>query len=360
MGGKPDLGGALLAYCRAGFEDDCAAELSARAAEAGAAGYCRTARCAGWVCFHEAAPGGAARLWEATSWQRLVFARQRLWRFADCPGLPAGDRAGPLAGAAAAHLAQVSAVWVEYPDTIQGRELSRLARRLAGPLKGALDRAGVALVPESQAPRLHVLLLDGDHAWLATTPPADSAPWPLGIPRLKLARQAPSRSALKLEEAWLSFLDEATRRRRLAPGMRAVDLGAAPGGWSWQLARRGLAVTAVDNGPLAPEALAAGRVTHLRADGFRYRPDRPVDWLVCDMVERPHRVAKLTADWLARGHCREAMVNLKLPMRRRQQAVRECLDLLRERADAAGLHLELACKQLYHDREEVTLHARRD
>lgn len=355
MGGKPDAGGALLAYCRAGFEDDCAAELAARAAETGVAGYCRTVPSAGWVCFHEPAPGDAARLWEATAWRQLVFARQRLWRIAECPGLPPADRAGPLAAAAAAQLTQVSALWVEYPDTTQGRELARLARRLEGPLKGALARAGVALAPQTQAPRLHVLLLDGDYAWLATTPPTDSAPWPLGIPRLKLARQAPSRSALKLEEAWLSFLDEPARRRRLAPGMRAVDLGAAPGGWSWQLARRGLEVTAVDNGPLAPQALAAGRVTHLRADGFRYRPDRPVDWLVCDMVEQPHRIAKLTADWLVRGYCREAMVNLKLPMRRRFRAVTECLDLLRDRA--ANVPLELACKQLYHDREEVTLHA---
>ena len=42
--------------------------------------------------------------------------------------------------------------------------------------------------------------------------------------------------ALKLEEAMLRFLG-----RGKPPGLHtAVDLGAAPGGWSWQLARLGI------------------------------------------------------------------------------------------------------------------------
>ena len=57
----------------------------------------------------------------------------------------------------------------------------------------------------------------------------------MGIPRLRLPG-APSRSAAKLEEALLYFLgDEA--ERLLRGGMSAVDLGAAPGGWTWILAR---------------------------------------------------------------------------------------------------------------------------
>ena len=108
-----------------------------------------------------------------------------------------------------------------------------------------------------------------------------------------------------------------------------------------------------------PYLLASGMVQHLRADGFSWQPPHPLDWMVCDMVEQPHRVARLAADWLARGDCRETVFNLKLPMRRRHQAVTECLAELQGRLQGAGLAVEVACKQLYHDREEVTVHARR-
>lgn len=100
--------------------------------------------------------------------------------------------------------------------------------------------------------------------------------------------------------------------------------------------------------------MATGRVEHRREDGFRYRPRRPVDWLLCDMVEQPQRIAALMGDWFVRGDCRRAVFNLKLPMKRRYAHLRECLGLLQERLDAAGLDHALACKQLYHDREEVT------
>ncbi len=100
--------------------------------------------------------------------------------------------------------------------------------------------------------------------------PRDSAPWPLGIPRLRMHADAPSRSALKLEEALLVLLDDAERQRLLQPDMRAADLGAAPGGWTWILTRQGLRVIAIDNGPLRPQLLESGRVEHLRADGFAW------------------------------------------------------------------------------------------
>jgi 23S rRNA (cytidine2498-2'-O)-methyltransferase len=59
-------------------------------------------------------------------------------------------------------------------------------------------------------------------------------------------------------------------------------------------------------------------------------------------------------DWLIAGHCRQALFNLKLPMKRRHESLQACLDGLRERLDEAGLQHRLLCKQLYHDREEVT------
>jgi len=98
--------------------------------------------------------------------------------------------------------------------------------------------------------------------------------------------------------------------------MTGVDLGAAPGGWTWQLVDRGLQVTAIDNGPMDKALMQSGQVEHLRVDGFKYRPERPVTWLVCDMIESPARVAQTIASWIADGDAQKAIFNLKLPMKK--------------------------------------------
>src|SRR6185312_14542187 len=86
---------------------------------------------------------------------------------------------------------------------------------------------------------------------------------------------------------------------------------------------------------------------------FRFQPQRPVDWLVCDMVEQPRRIAELAARWLAENWCRRAIFNLKLPMKKRYDEVQLCFGIL---GDAVGA-LDLRAKQLYHDREEITVFA---
>jgi 23S rRNA (cytidine2498-2'-O)-methyltransferase len=120
------------------------------------------------------------------------------------------------------------------------------------------------------------------------------------------------------------------------------------------MAQYSIRVVAVDNGPMQPALMDSGLVEHRREDGFRYRPARPVDWLLCDMVEQPQRIATLMGDWLIQGHCRRALFNLKLPMKKRHESLQECLEGLRLRLDEAGLPHQLLCKQLYHDREEIT------
>ena len=137
--------------------------------------------------------------------------------------------------------------------------------------------------------------------------------------------------------------------------MRAVDLGAAPGGWTWQLAQRGLRVTAIDNGPLKGEVADDPLVTHLRADGLAYRPRRPVDWMVCDIVDAAvaHRGAGRRAG-SAKGHARRAIFNLKLPMKKRYDEVRRCEAIIGEALQQRARAAHAALRQLYHDREEVT------
>ena len=344
----------LLCWCRGGFEPDLAAELTTRAAEAGITGYARTERGSGHVVFH--AEDGAA-LDAALPWHALVFARQKLRLIAELRDLPAGDRIAPMLAVLQAHGVRFGELWVEHPDSEAGKPLAGLARSFGNALRPALRQAGL-LSPREDArlPRLHVAFVAGDHAYIASADPADSAPWPLGIPRLKMHADAPSRSALKLEEALRVLLDARERETLLRPGMRAADLGAAPGGWTWVLTRHGLHVTAIDNGPLRPHVLDTGLVTHLREDGFSWHPSQPLDWMVCDMVEQPIRVADRMAEWFAHGWCRHAIFNLKLPMKKRWQETERCLSLFSQQA---GQTLTLRAKQLYHDREEITVFASR-
>jgi 23S rRNA (cytidine2498-2'-O)-methyltransferase len=156
---------------------------------------------------------------------------------------------------------------------------------------------------------------------------------------------------MKLEEAIVTFMTQEERARLLRPGMRAVDLGAAPGGWSWLLAQSGVRVTAVDHGKLAPAVLNDGLVEHLRADAYTFKPPRPVDWLVCDVVDKPRRSAACIARWIRNGWCRHAIFNLKLPGKDRGQLLERCRE---EIAAAMPARAQLRFRQLYHDRDEVT------
>lgn len=98
--------------------------------------------------------------------------------------------------------------------------------------------------------------------------------------------------------------------------MSAVDLGACPGGWTYQLVKRSMMVHAVDNGPMAPSLMETGQVRHHQADGFKFEPtSKNITWLVCDMVEKPAKVAALMTTWIVNEWCREAIFNLKLPMK---------------------------------------------
>ena len=341
----------LLCYCRAGFEPELAGELSERAAEAGFAGYARTERDSGHVVYACEDADGLSR---ALPWASLIFARQKLRLLADLRGLDPRDRIAPMLAALQGR-ARFGTLVMEHPDSDTAKPLAGLARSLGNALRPALRKAGLLSAQEdARLPRLHVCFVAGDHALLAASDPADSAPWPLGIPRLRMHADAPSRSALKLEEALLVLLDEGERRRLLRDGMRAADLGAAPGGWTWVLTRHGMRVQSIDNGPLRQHVLDTGLVEHLRADGFSWQPAQALDWMVCDMVEQPRRVAERMATWLREGWCRHAIFNLKLPMKKRWQETRLCLDLF---AAQAGEPLAIRAKQLYHDREEITVFA---
>ncbi|WP_070887072.1 23S rRNA (cytidine(2498)-2'-O)-methyltransferase RlmM [Pseudomonas argentinensis] len=345
----------LLLHCRPGFENEVCSEISEHAARLEVPGYAKakpnTAH-AEFICSDAA---GAERLMAGLRFSQLIFIRQ--WARGAFIELPEKDRISVLLE----HLAPLptfGSLWLEVFDTNDGKELSGFCKKFEGPLRKALMAAG-RLAENAHAPRLLLTFKSGREVFLGMAEANNSAIWPMGIPRLKFPREAPSRSTLKLEEAWHTFIPREQWDERLSDEMTGVDLGAAPGGWTYQLVRRGMLVTAIDNGPMAESLMDTGLVKHLMVDGFTWKPRQPVDWMVCDIVEKPARSAALLETWIGEGHCREAVVNLKLPMKQRYAEVQRLLERIAEGLAARKVKATIACKQLYHDREEVTCHLRR-
>ncbi len=343
---------AIIALCRPGFEAECAGEIVATLGTA--ARSPKPERDSGLVRVGLSNLHAFDELDRGIRLSRLTFSRQLCFGVSTVTGLPDRDRVTPLLTAARKVATPFSAILPEAADSTQGRPFSGLARRLAAPLDREFEKANLLRPKRLALPRLHVVFAAPSSAWLGLSTAANGARWPMGIPRLKMPGAAPSRSTLKLAEAFMSLLDEAELAQRLRPGQRAVDLGAAPGGWTWQLASRGLRVTSIDNGPIADPVLATGMVEHVRADGFTWRPAHPVEWMVCDMVEQPSRIATLVADWVASGRCRQSIFNLKLPMKKRLGEVERCRDIIHQRMHRSSTGFELRFRQLYHDREEIT------
>jgi len=281
-----------------------------------------------------------------------MFARQRIYLHGDKLTLDAGDRITPLLEAVHASGSQYREVRMETADTNDAKSLAGFLKKFSAPLTSVLTKQRLLFRKADKT--LHLFFLNSTEVYVGWSVPDDASPWEGGILRLKSPAEAPSRSTLKLEEAFLTFLDQPTRDDWLREGRTAVDLGAAPGGWTWQLVKRGLLVTAIDNGAMDAKLMASGQVEHLRVDGFRYTPPRPVTWVVCDMIEKPARIAELIAQWLAAGHAQRAIFNLKLPMKKRFEEVQYCLDIIADILGDKPHRVEV--KQLYHDREEVTVY----
>jgi len=177
----------------------------------------------------------------------------------------------------------------------------------------------------------------------------DLAPWPGGAAPVAVDRAPPSRAYQKLEEAffWLA--------REPRPDERAVDLGASPGGWTATLLKRRARVIAVDRAPLEPPVIRDPRVEMVIGNAFNFQPARPVDWMVSDVVCEPPRSLDLAHRWLSMGLCRNLIVTVKFKGRTGYGALAGVPDQLA----AAGATF-IRIKQLAHNKNEVTILARRD
>jgi 23S rRNA (cytidine2498-2'-O)-methyltransferase len=129
---------------------------------------------------------------------------------------------------------------------------------------------------------------------------------PLGKVEVAADKEAPSRAFAKLLEAGIRL------GRQIQPGETCVDLGAAPGSWTYAAVTRGARVLAVDRSPLREDLMRHDSVEFIPHDAFSFVPSRPVDWLLCDVIAEPGRTAELLLKWLRNKWCDEFVVTLKL------------------------------------------------
>lgn len=133
-----------------------------------------------------------------------------------------------------------------------------------------------------------------DHDTLLVSATCSSA-FPDGEVRFEEDREnPPSRAYLKLWETFTLF-DRTPR-----PGELCVDLGSAPGGWTWVLATLGAKVFSIDKSPIDRRVAAMKGVDHCLGSGFGLEPRTAgyVDWLFSDMACYPERLLGTVRQWL--------------------------------------------------------------
>jgi len=146
----------------------------------------------------------------------------------------------------------------------------------------------------------------------------------------------PSRAYLKLWEA-------CTRLGVWpAPGERCIDLGAAPGGWTWALARLGAEVVAVDKADLDPRVAALPNVTVRSESAFGIAPEK-VDWLFSDVIAYPTRLLALVRRWIEARAAGRIVCTIKFQGETDHEAAADF-------ASIPGARL----MHLFHNRHELT------
>ncbi|WP_198368719.1 SAM-dependent methyltransferase [Roseomonas rosulenta] len=206
----------------------------------------------------------------------------------------------PSVKAGADALRAIQRNWSHYP-LLHHRRSALLAERLP-PV-----RAHPLVFPEA-APTAHL------GAWTLLAPdrmlasPTKTSPFVNGEIRFAEDREGPpSRAYLKLWEALTRI------GRHPGPGETCLDLGAAPGGWTWVIARLGAQVTAVDKAPLDAAIAAMPGVSCRQESAFGLDPrqELPVDWLFSDIICYPARLLGLVRRWMEGGAARNIVCTLK-------------------------------------------------
>lgn len=177
--------------------------------------------------------------------------------------------------------------------------------------------------------------------------------WAGGECRIPRSPDQVSRAELKLLEAWEAFALES----RIAPG-RALDMGAAPGGWSRVLLSRGFQVDAVDPAPLDPRLQQAEGLRSYRETigQFLQRNPQPYRLVTCDMKMSARMAAELLVSCASLVDPAGGYLVATFKLGRDGPVWKEARDAIARLE--AGYRID-EVRQLYFHRSELSVLARR-
>jgi len=214
-------------------------------------------------------------------------------------------------------------------------------------------------VEEIKRPQIVVSLLClVDQAYLGISLVNENlSAWPGGMRHFAQTPEQISRAEFKLLEGLETFGVTLPTRGQ------ALDLGAAPGGWTRLLLDTGLSVVAVDPAKLDPRLERQPRLTHYRGYAETYieeteRQRRQFDVITNDMRMDAREAARLLVQ-VRSNLRREGFIisTLKLP---HATASIDPLKNLRDATSLLSRYFDIVqAKQLFHNRQEVTVIAAR-
>lgn len=107
----------------------------------------------------------------------------------------------------------------------------------------------------------------------------------------------PSRAYLKLWELFTLY------GYKPEPGMKTIDVGSCPGGWTWVLQTIGTNVVSVDKAPLDPRIAALPNIEFKQESAFGLRPQHVghLDWFFSDIICYPDKLLELVTRWMESG-----------------------------------------------------------
>lgn len=178
------------------------------------------------------------------------------------------------------------------------------------------------------------------------TPELQLSKWSAGMVHFSKEQSKISRAEFKLREVFESFD---------VPNVKglAIDLGAAPGGWTQVLVEHGFNVIAIDPANLAPSVKANSHVTHFKGtsqDFLTQSPDVKFDVLVNDMkMSIKPSVAIFHSLSMNLSPYGFGIITLKLPKEYNYDYIKEVIKDMRK------LFTIREARQLFHNRHEITV-----
>lgn len=201
---------------------------------------------------------------------------------------------------AAKVLKKIQRNWILFPTAERGR--SRLIQ----------EKLPVLLVkPQIFGAPLPTAAIGSWTMWDKTTVIASaqcSSPYPNGeYMFVENLIGPPNRAYLKLWEGFTRL------GKKPCPGDLCVELGSAPGGWTWVLAELGARVFSIDKAPLDKKLMHHPLIEHCKGSAFALEPEvaGEIDWLFSDVVCYPERLLQLVERWLDKGHCQRFFCTVK-------------------------------------------------